>query len=59
MRTIDIFSREVFNKARKMPDIMSEPFFALEEYDRTRKLVDWRKKASAKTTNKKKEAANI
>ena len=38
MRHPNIFSKKVFEMARKMPDIMPEMFVALEEYDRTGKL---------------------
>ncbi len=41
MLKINVVSKEVFEKARKMPDIMPEMFVALEEYDRTGKLRKW------------------
>lgn len=41
MQSVNILSKEVFERARKMPDIMPEMFVALEEYDKTRKLKRW------------------
>lgn len=38
MRQVNVLSKRVFETARKLPDIMPEPFVALEEYDRTGKL---------------------
>ena len=46
----DIFSREVFELALSMPDKHPEPFLALEEYDRTRKLKKWNSKIRANFT---------
>lgn len=45
-----IFSDEVFERAKKLPDIMPEPFKALEEYDRTLKLRRWGNKVRVNFT---------
>ena len=44
MPKINVLSRKVFENAGRMPDLMPEMFVALEEYDRTHKLVEWRRK---------------
>ena len=50
MQSVDIFSKEVFEQARKMPDIMPEMFTALEDYDKTRKLKRWGNKVRVNFT---------
>ncbi|HLD97684.1 MAG TPA: hypothetical protein VI934_05065 [Candidatus Nanoarchaeia archaeon] len=45
-----IFDRKVFELAGKLPDIMPEPFRALEEYDRTLKLRRWGNKVRVNFT---------
>jgi hypothetical protein len=45
-----IFSRRVFERAKKLPAIMPEPFRALEEYDRTLKLRKWDNKVRVNFT---------
>ena len=50
MQSVDIFSKEVFEKARKMPDVAPEMFIALEEYDKTRKLKRWGNKTRVNFT---------
>ncbi|MBI2575572.1 hypothetical protein HYV82_06830 [Candidatus Woesearchaeota archaeon] len=46
----DIFDKQVFERAKKLPDMYPEPFLALEEYDRTRKLKKWSNKIRANFT---------
>ncbi len=41
MQSVNVLSKEVFEKARKMPDVMPAMFIALEEYDKTRRLRRW------------------
>lgn len=41
MQSVNVLSKKVFEKARKMPDLIPEMFVALEEYDKTRKLKRW------------------
>lgn len=50
MQSVNVLSKEVFEKARKMPDIMPEMFSALEEYDKTRKLKRWGNKSRVNFT---------
>lgn len=45
-----IFDKKVFELAKKLPDIMPEPFEALEEYDRTLKLRKWDNKVRVNFT---------
>ncbi|MBI2549817.1 hypothetical protein HYV83_01395 [Candidatus Woesearchaeota archaeon] len=45
-----IFDKKVFELAKKLPDIMPEPFKALEEYDRTHKLRRWDNKVRVNFT---------
>ncbi len=50
MQSVNVLSKEVFERARKMPDIMPEMFVALEEYDKTRKLRRWGNKVRVNFT---------
>ena len=50
MQSDDIFTKEIFNLAKSMPDKYPEMFKALEEYDRTRKLKKWNTKTRANFT---------
>ena len=50
MRQPRIFDKRVFELAKKLPDIMPEPFKALEEYDRTHKLRRWNNKVRVNFT---------
>lgn len=50
MQSVNVLSKEVFERARKMPDIMPEMFVALEEYDKTRKLKRWGNKVRVNFT---------
>lgn len=50
MPYVDVLDRKVFERARKMPDLMPEMFTALEEYDRTRKLKRWGNKVRVNFT---------
>ncbi|MBI2137029.1 hypothetical protein HYU12_00755 [Candidatus Woesearchaeota archaeon] len=50
MRMPKIFDRKVFELAKKLPDIMPEPFRALEEYDQTLKLRRWDNKVRVNFT---------
>ncbi|MBI2664194.1 hypothetical protein HYX10_02525 [Candidatus Woesearchaeota archaeon] len=45
-----IFSKRVFRRAQQLPRIMPEPFLALEEYDRTRRLRRWGNKVRVNFT---------
>ncbi len=50
MRQQGIFDRNVFDLAKRLPHVMPEPFRALEEYDRTRKLRRWGNKVRVNFT---------
>lgn len=50
MRQPKIFDKKVFELAKRLPDIMPEPFKALEEYDRTLKLRRWGNKVRVNFT---------
>lgn len=50
MSYADILDRETFEIAKGLPDRFPEPFIALEEYDRTRKLKKWATKERANFT---------
>ena len=50
MPYVDILDKKVFEIAKSMPDKYPEPFIALEEYDRTRKLKKWGNKIRANFT---------
>lgn len=50
MQQLGIFDKKVFELAKKLPDIMPEPFKALEEYDRTHKLRRWGNKVRVNFT---------
>lgn len=50
MQSINVLSKKVFERARKMPDIAPEMFIALEEYDKTRKLRRWGNKVRVNFT---------
>ncbi|MEK6837788.1 MAG: hypothetical protein AABX69_03995 [Nanoarchaeota archaeon] len=50
MQSVNVLSKEVFERARRMPDIMPEMFIALEEYDKTRKLKRWGSKVRVNFT---------
>ncbi len=50
MRQPEIFNRTVFEIAKRLPKVMPEPFRALEEYDRTRKLRRWGNKVRVNFT---------
>ena len=46
----EILDKEVFETAKRIIDKYPEPFMALEEYDRTRKLKRWANKTRANFT---------
>ncbi len=50
MRQPRIFDKRVFDRAKRLPHIMPEPFRALGEYDRTRKLRRWGNKVRVNFT---------
>lgn len=50
MSYVDILDKEVFRLAKLIPEINPEPFIALEEYDKTRKLKKWATKTRANFT---------
>ncbi len=50
MRQPRIFDKKVFDLAKKLPHIMPEPFIALENYDRTRRLKRWDNKVRVNFT---------
>lgn len=50
MQYANMLDKKVFEKARRMPDIMPEMFIALEEYDKTRKLRRWGNKVRVNFT---------
>lgn len=50
MRQPRIFDKTVFDLAKRLPHVMPEPFRALEEYDRTRKLRRWGNKVRVNFT---------
>ncbi len=50
MQCAEIFDKKVFEIAKSLPDRFPEPFLALEEYDRTRKLKRWATKVRANFT---------
>ena len=45
-----IFSKSVFERAKRLPDATPEPFRALEEYDLTRRLRRWNNKVRVNIT---------
>lgn len=50
MSYVDVLDREVFEIAKSLADKYPEPFRALEEYDRSRKLKKWGNKVRANFT---------
>lgn len=45
-----IFDKKVFELAKRLPEVMPEPFRALEEYDQTHKLRRWDNKVRVNFT---------
>ncbi|MBI3051871.1 hypothetical protein HYY74_05435 [Candidatus Woesearchaeota archaeon] len=45
-----VLNKEVFELAKRLPELMPEPFLALEEYDRTGRLRKWGTKTRANFT---------
>ncbi len=50
MRQPRIFDKEVLELAKRLPQVIPEPFRALEEYDRTRRLRRWGNKVRVNFT---------